>query len=102
MEECWPNFFIVGAPKAGTTSLYWYLRNITGIYMSSIKEPNYFSIKVRPKDYFLRPIRDKRKYLNLFKDVIDEKIIGEASPSYLRDPEAPNGLWTSASKLSSF
>jgi len=89
LVENWPNFFIVGAPKAGTTSLYWYLKNIPGIYMSSIKEPNYFSIKTMPKDHPLRPIRDKRKYLNLFKNVTDEKIIGEASPRYLDDPEAP-------------
>ena len=55
--------------------------------MSSIKEPHYFS--AMPKDHRLRPIKDKRKYLNLFKDVTDEKIIGEASPSYLGDSEAP-------------
>ena len=90
MEECWPNFFIAGAPKAGTTSLYWYLRNIPGIYMPSIKEPNYFSITTMPKHHSLRPIRDKRKYLNLFKDVTDEKIIVDASPHYLADPEAPH------------
>jgi len=89
LEECWPNFFIVGAAKAGTTSLYWYFRNIPGIYMSSIKEPNYFSNKVRLKYRPIGPIRDKRKYLNLFKDVTDEKIIGEASPGYLSDPETP-------------
>jgi len=36
-----------------------------------------------------KPIRDKKKYLSLFEKVKDEKIIGEASPSYLSDPEAP-------------
>jgi len=43
--EKWPNFFIVGAPKAGTTSLYEYLRKIPGVYMSAIKEPHFFSSK---------------------------------------------------------
>ena len=37
------NFFIVGAPKSGTTSLYKYLDQHEDICMSSIKEPNYFS-----------------------------------------------------------
>jgi len=41
--ERWPNFFIVGAPKAGTTSLYEYLKDIPGIYMSPVKEPKFFS-----------------------------------------------------------
>ena len=38
-----PNFFIVGAPKAGTTSLYHYLESHPDIFMSPIKEPNFFS-----------------------------------------------------------
>jgi len=85
----WPNFFIVGAPKAGTTSIYNYLKNIPGIFMSPEKEPNYFSKKNIPDDHPIIPIRDKKKYLQLFKGVKDEKIIGEASPTYLADPEAP-------------
>jgi len=85
----WPNFFIVGAPKAGTSSLYAYLNEIPGIYMSPVKEPNYFSRSTFADDHPIKPIRDKKKYLELFKGVKDEKIIGEASTSYLADPEAP-------------
>ena len=89
--ERWPNFFIVGAPKAGTTSLHEYLSNIPGIFMSAEKEPNYFSMTVISKDdQSANPIRDKKKYLELFKNAKDEKIIGESSPNYLSDPEAPN------------
>jgi len=89
--EKWPNFFIVGAPKAGTSSLYTYLDSIPGIFMSMPKEPNYFSVKTISENSHtvMKPIRDKSKYLDLFKKVKDEKIIGEASPSYLSDPEAP-------------
>jgi len=86
--ETWPNFFIVGAAKAGTTSLYAYLKNVPGIYMSPLKEPNYFAVSTHFKRD-KKPIRDKKKYLSLFEKVKDEKIIGEASPSYLSDPEAP-------------
>jgi len=87
--EKWPNFFIVGAPRCGTTFLYHYLKQIPGIYMSPVKEPGYFSVSIDPKLKLTKPIRDKKKYLKLFKGVKDEKAIGEASPSYLWDPKAP-------------
>ena len=37
------DIFIVGAPKAGTTSLYHYLDQHSDIFMSSRKEIDYFS-----------------------------------------------------------
>src|SRR5918996_1338215 len=37
-----PDFFIVGAPKTGTTSLHQYLRQHPGIFMPAVKELNYF------------------------------------------------------------
>ena len=86
--EKWPNFFIVGAPKAGTTSLYEYLKNIPGIYMPPKKEPHYFSYTSLSNDSIIKPIRDKKKYLKLFANAKDEKIIGDASTSYLADPKA--------------
>ena len=88
--ETWPNFFIVGAMKAGTTSLYEYLKNIPGIYMSTIKEPHYFSQSIiSDSNHRLHPIRDKKEYLSFFENVKKEKIVGEASVSYLLDPLAP-------------
>ena len=38
-----PNFFIVGAPKCGTTALYEYLRPHPNVFMPEIKEPHYFA-----------------------------------------------------------
>ena len=38
-----PNLFIIGAPKAGTSSLYDYLSGHPDIYMSPVKEPFYFA-----------------------------------------------------------
>ena len=49
-----PNFIIIGAPKAGTTSFFNYLRQHPQIYMSSYKEPAYFAPEVferRKKEY---------------------------------------------------
>ena len=82
MKIIWPNFFIVGAPRAGHTSLYNYLDMVQGIYMSPAKAPGYFLSKDFDGKY------DKEKYLALFKDVKDEKAIGEAS-SYMTDSESP-------------
>jgi Sulfotransferase family len=86
----WPNFFIAGASKCGTSSLHAYLQTIPGIYMSRIKEPNYFSrIAIADDNPMVKPVRDEQQYLRLFEEAGDAKVIGEASPSYLEDPEAP-------------
>ena len=87
--EKWPNLFIVGVPRAGTTSIYEYLKKIPRIYMSSKKEPHFFSVNINPDIFKSKPIREKTKYLELFSDVINEKFVGEASTSYIYDPEAP-------------
>ena len=87
----WPNLFIAGAPRCGTSSLDAYLRDIPGIFMSRIKEPNYFARKVIPDDHpMLKPIRDEKQYLQLFAGAGTARFRGEASPTYLEDPEAPH------------
>ena len=40
-----PNFLIIGAAKAGTTSLYAYLKEHPQIYMSPLKETNFFALE---------------------------------------------------------
>jgi hypothetical protein len=87
-EEIWPNFLIVGAQKAATTSLYFYLKDIPGVYLSKLKEPNYFAphaIQGKISD----AIKDKKEYLRLFENASEYVAIGEASPSYLWDPDSP-------------
>jgi hypothetical protein len=39
----WPNLFLVGAAKAGTTSLYGELARHPAIFMAPMKEPHFFS-----------------------------------------------------------
>jgi Sulfotransferase domain len=86
----WPNLFIAGAPRCGTSSLHAYLRTVPGIFMSRIKEPNFFSRSVIGERHpMVKPIRSEKKYLKLFSDAGDAKVIGEATPFYLEDPEAP-------------
>jgi len=90
--ERWPNFFIVGAPKAGTTSLYAYLKDIPGIYMSPVKEPKFFNESYINPGLPEKKRLDKKKYLSLFNGVEDEKFLGDASPSYLVDPKTPERI----------
>lgn len=86
--EKWPNFFIVGAAKAGTTSLHEYLKNVPGIYMSPYKEPHYFAPNVVPSRYY-KKIQKEEDYVRLFEHVENEIAIGESSVSYLWDRESP-------------
>jgi hypothetical protein len=114
-----PNFFIVGAPKAGTTSLYTYLDQHPQVYMSPLKEPSYFAAELRAENFSeeLRPrvarelraleqylrgdMREKRfgglvsnweDYLKLYRHVSDERAIGEATASYLWSPTAARNI----------
>ena len=85
----WPNLYIAGAPKCGTSSLHVYLQGVPGIFMSRIKEPNFFARIAIPDDHPIMPIRDEGRYLQLFAAAGDARYRGESSPSYLEDPEAP-------------
>jgi hypothetical protein len=86
----WPNLFLVGAAKAGTTSVYDQLDRHPAIYMSPMKEPHFFS-RIRPspeRAAFFPHISDEGEYKALFDGVSDERLVGEASTSYLWDAEA--------------
>tara|TARA_B100000683_G_scaffold4014_1_gene4175 strand:- start:533 stop:1387 length:855 start_codon:yes stop_codon:yes gene_type:complete len=89
------NLFIVGTPKAGTTSLHHYLNEFPEILMSIIKEPDFFShreIQEQGLYYGSSRINTLTKYNRLFSDWIDESIIGEASVSYLFYPDVPERI----------
>src|SRR6476659_140055 len=93
-DETLPNFFIIGAQRSGTTSLYDYLRQMEGIYMSPLKEPCFFSPSI-PSTSYRRFVRDKSEYLDLFRGLRTEKAIGDASPFYLWDPMSPILIYNS-------
>ena len=112
-----PNFFIVGAAKAGTTSIYRYLSKHPDVYMSPIKEPHYFCKDIRCKNFnksylensrfnlddylskhiliekHIAYIEDELQYLELFRDVKNEKMIGEASTGYLYSKVAAQEIY---------
>jgi hypothetical protein len=83
-----PNFFIVGAPKCGTTALYEYLRPHPNVFLPSVKEPHFFA-----KDMGGYPrIKTMEEYSALFADSTEaHRRVGEASVYYLRSSVAiPN------------
>jgi hypothetical protein len=86
----WPNLYLVGAAKAGTTSLYRELARHPAIYMSPMKEPHYFSqIEPAPgREAFFPHVTDEAEYLALFDGATTEELLGEASTSYLWDSRA--------------
>ncbi len=86
-----PNFFIVGAPKCGTTALTEYLSNHPEIYMCPFKEFHLFGSDLKFKSPIDFEISLKR-YLKLFSDVANEKMFGEASVMYLYSQKAANEI----------
>ena len=78
-----PDFVIIGAMKAGTTSLYEYLSRHTEVCFATNKEPMYFS---RDEVYG----RGEEWYRNLFSSAHPAQLRGEASTCYSRAPHFPN------------
>lgn len=96
-----PNFLIIGAHKAGTTSLYRYLDQHPQIFMSALKEPHFFSFLNHPLNFndpgfnpaTLRSVSTIEDYQSLFLEAGDAIAVGEASPSYLYMPQAASNIF---------
>lgn len=80
-----PNFFIVGAPKCGTTALHHYLSAHPRVSMSEPKEPHYFCVDFPG----FRWARSDEEYEAFFSEAGPQSLaIGEASPLYLYSDRA--------------
>ena len=79
-----PNFFILGAARCGTTSLYRSLERHPDVFMSSPKEPVFFEAEwERGADYYWE------KY---FRGWNGEPVVGEARPANLFLPFVPERI----------
>jgi hypothetical protein len=84
-----PNFFVVGAARASTTSLNRYLSQHPEIFIPPGKEMHFFAAEhfpcTGPGDESMNRlvVRDEKQYTQLFDGVTAEKAIGETSPFYL-------------------
>jgi hypothetical protein len=89
-----PNFLIIGFEKAGTTSVYHYLKQHPQVFVSPTKETNFFVHEGQNPEIlpYLRKelpvVRSLAAYRALFDEVSEHKAVGEASPLYLADPHA--------------
>lgn len=79
-----PTFFIIGAPKAGTTSLHYYLEQHPEVQMSSNKEPHFFAGPEDGIPYAMGRVSSLEKYEKLFDPSV--AVRGEASPTYSCHP----------------
>lgn len=89
-----PSFLVVGAAKSGTTALHHYLGQHPQIFMSPVKETNFFALDGRRPDF--RGPRAEilnhdavwrfEDYTRLFERASAERAIGEVCPRYLFTP----------------
>ena len=113
------NFFVIGAAKCGTTTLYARLRSHPEVFLSPMKEPNYYSRKDIDPSRFSRAFRantrldhgaylklgdplperqvgfieTQEEYARLFRGANEKhRIVGECSTSYLWSKSAPQVL----------
>lgn len=107
VKTAWPNFFLVGAPKAGTTAIVDALEQHPDVYSAPVKEPNFFNPDVWVEDIlpppklrhgrvndkqFFAVIRTASTYLSLYEGAANCTIIGDYSVNYLRSRLAPRSI----------
>jgi hypothetical protein len=91
-----PDFFVIGAPKAGTTALHVALAQHPGLFMSRVKEPKHFLTDGPPPTRggpgdaktFREYVWRREDYEALFDAAPQGSLRGESTPFYLYDHEA--------------
>lgn len=81
------DFFLVGAARSGTTTMWHLLVRTPGLFLPPEmmkKEPGYFSE--------LTGFRSRDRYLRLFDGAEEDGLLGEASTAYLTDPAAASRI----------
>ena len=79
-----PNFFILGAARCGTTSLYRYLQRHPDVFMATPKEPKFFEAEwSEGAEYY---------WSRYFTDWDGEPLAGEARPANLFLPFVPERI----------
>lgn len=96
-----PNFLIIGAARAGTTSLYEYMRQHPQIFFSANKEPMFFALQDEKVDFKgpgdsdeinRKSITNRKDYEELFAAASGRPAVGEASALYLYSEKAANNI----------
>lgn len=83
-----PNFFMIGAPKCGTTSLARWLSEHPQVFFSPVKEPHFFNTDAHRLNHL-----SLAGYERLFaKATAGHRAVGEGSTGYLRSTVAVRNL----------
>jgi hypothetical protein len=92
-----PDFFVIGAPKAGTTALHAALDGHPGLFMSAVKEPKFFLTDGPPPrrgggpgdvQTYREHVWRRADYEALFDAAPPGSLRGESTPFYLYDHQA--------------
>ncbi len=92
--------FVIGAAKAGTTSLCSYLSQHPDIFFPVVKEPHYFSYQEKweysngptDKERIKHSTSNLKDYLDLFKNAQNCAFLGDGSTTYLDSAQAPHSI----------
>lgn len=86
-----PNLFVIGAPKRGTTSVASWLSEHSRVFMCTPQEPSYFSHDIQSRSN----LASEADYRTLFSHATDQHLaVGEASTTYLRSAVAISEIVT--------
>ncbi len=79
-----PNTFVIGQPRAGTTSLFKFFSEHPDVYVPAVKETNYYShwAEAVAGSQGLR----YQDYLMYFQNARQQRVICDISPFYLSEP----------------
>lgn len=83
-----PNFFIVGAPKCGTTAWTNYIADRPDVFIPDLKEPGHFNTDLNVGSY-----KDRNSYLALYSQTKDAIIIGDCTVDYLFSEVAAENIY---------
>ena len=95
-----PNYLVIGAAKAGTTSLRTYLDQHPEIFVTARGEPSFFAHEGETlaftgpgdEEWSDAFVTDLEAYEDLFAEVRDHRAVGEISPRYLYFEKAPERI----------
>jgi hypothetical protein len=92
-----PDFFVIGAPKAGTSALHSALAAHPRLFLSRVKEPKYYMCGDSPPPAYKGPgdahsnqewVWQRERYLSLFDEAPEGTLRGESTPFYLYNRDA--------------
>lgn len=95
-SEFAPDFFVVGAAKAGTTAVFHWLAQHPDVFLPQVKEPGFYAYagrRARPrkgpydKTYVNQLVTNRESYADLYKTA-ERRLRGDVSPVYLVDTNA--------------